>query len=280
MVVEFLDKKTINNTINSKIVSELVPRKWDLAGDKKLIKAMFDAKMHIGHQTKNWNPKMGPYICAKRNGIYIINIVNTLFQIEQVAEILNTFVSQGKKVLFVGTQKHVTGIISKTATNCNSFFVNQKWLGGMLTNWKTIRSSVFKLVALEKLEQSGRFEQLPKKQALECLKEKERLTKYLLGLKGMTLIPKILIIVGQISEMNAVREWQKLSQKLDIINITMVDTNCDPSLADFVIPSNDDSVKSVQIVMNTLGKAIQKGQQNFKLNEFSTKKNKFSKNFL
>lgn len=233
------------------------------------IDEMVQAGMHFGHQARKWNPKMAPYIYAEKNGIHIIDLIQTYYHLKKVSAFLNVSAAQGKKILFVGTKKQATRLIAKVALQSDSFFVNQRWLGGMLTNWKTIKTSINKLNELELREKNGEFERLPKKEAASCKKEKERLNKYLGGLKNMVSIPDIVIIIGQLEEINAVKECQKLG----IRSVTILDTDCNPTLADLFIPANDDSVASLQIILNEFLHAILDGQQTYQ-----KKQTKFSNN--
>jgi len=242
----------------------------------KSIDEMVEVGMHFGHQARKWNPKMAPYIYAERNGIHIIDLIQTYYHLKKSTQFLNDSAAQGKKFLFVGTKKQASKLIAKVALQCDSYYVNQRWLGGMLTNWKTIKSSIGKLNELEAREKNGEFNNLPKKEAASCKKEKERLQKYLGGLKKMDSIPDVVIIVGQVEEMNAVRECQKLG----IRSITILDTDCNPALADFFVPANDDSVASLQLILNSFLEAIRQGQKLYvekKLpNDFKTRQ--FRKN--
>ncbi len=225
----------------------------------KSIEEMLQVGMHFGHHARKWNPKMAPYIYAERNGIHIIDLIQTYSHLKQVSKFLTESASKGKTVLFVGTKKSATQLIAETALQCNSFYVNQRWLGGILTNWKTIKTSIAKLNELEFQEKRGYFENLPKKEAATSKKQKERLQRYLGGLKNMFKIPDIVIIVGQPEEINAVRECQNLG----IRSITILDTDCDPSLADLFVPANDDSVTSLRLLLTNFLEAIQKGQKKF-----------------
>jgi small subunit ribosomal protein S2 len=218
---------------------------------------MVQVGMHFGHQARKWNPKMAPYIYAERNGIHIIDLIQTYYHLKKSNQFLSDAAAQGKKFLFVGTKKQATKLIAKVALQCDSYYVNQRWLGGMLTNWKTIKSSIAKLNQLEAREKSGELANLPKKEAASCKKEKDRLQKYLGGLKNMASIPDVVIIVGQLEEMNAVRECQKLG----IRSITILDTDCNPTLADLFIPANDDSVASLQLILNSFLDSIRQGQK-------------------
>jgi small subunit ribosomal protein S2 len=223
---------------------------------KQTLKKMIYAGMHFGHQAKNWNPKMAPYIYTERNGIHIIDLVQTYQHFQEVCSFLTESASKNKTFLFVGTKKQSSRLIAKAAIRCNSFFVNQRWLGGMLTNWETIIKSINKLIHLEKQEKNGEFLNYPKKEAAKLLKEKERLEKYLGGLKTMKKIPDVVIIIGQNEETHAVYECRKLG----IANVTILDTDCDPSVADFFIPANDDSIASLQFLLTGFIDSIQKGQ--------------------
>lgn len=240
------------------------------------IDEMVQVGMHFGHQARKWNPKMAPYIYAERNGIHIIDLIQTYYHLKKSNQFLNESAAQGKKFLFVGTKKQATKLIAKVALQCDSYYVNQRWLGGMLTNWKTIKSSIAKLNQLEARDKNGELANLPKKEAASCKKEKDRLQKYLGGLKNMASIPDVVIIVGQLEEMNAVRECQKLG----IRSITILDTDCNPTLADLFIPANDDSVASLQLILNSFLESIRQGHKlsfEKKLpNEFKTRK--FRKN--
>jgi small subunit ribosomal protein S2 len=212
--------------------------------------------MHLGHHPSFWNPKMGPYIYSNKDKTSYINLVETVFRLEHVLQFLTLQASQGKRFLFIGTEKQATAIIAETAASCHSFFVNEKWLGGMLTNWKTMKKSIGKLSELERAEKEGVFESLPKKEAASTKKRKDRLTLSLGGLKRMTSVPDVVIIVGQPTEMNAVRECQKMGLR----SVTILDTDCDPSMADLFIPANDDSVRSLDFLLTAFKTAIQKGQ--------------------
>ena len=227
---------------------------------KQTIKKMIYAGMHFGHQKKNWNPKMAPYIYTERNGIHIIDLIQTYTYFQQVCSFLTQEASEGKTFLFVGTKKQGAKLVAKAALRCDSYFVNQRWLGGMLTNWKTIKTSLNKLIELERKETSGEFLNYSKKEASNLIKEKERLQKYLGGLKGMKKLPDVVIIVGQTEEIHAVYECKKLG----ISSVTILDTDCDPSLADLFIPANDDSIASLQFILTGFFESIKKGQKMIK----------------
>lgn len=220
------------------------------------LEEMVQLGLHFGHQARKWNPKMAPYIYGKRNGIHVIDIVQTASQLREVSKFLTQAASEGKTFLFVGTKKQVSSLIAETAQECDSFYLNQRWLGGMLTNWQTIKTSIARLVELRVLEKHGRFDTLPKKEASSYRKQKERLEKYLGGVADMRKIPDVVIIVGQPDEKNAVLECQKVGLR----TVTILDTDCDPTLADLFIPANDDSARSVKFLLDNFVESIQKGK--------------------
>lgn len=233
------------------------------------INEMVKAGMHFGHQTRKWHPQMAPYIYSERNGIYIIDLIQTYYHLKKVCKFLMKAASQGQTFLFVGTKKQASKNIEQAALQCNSNFVNQRWLGGILTNWKTIKLSIKKLNEFEIKDKNKEFEFLPKKQTAMYKKKKQKLEKYLNGLQTMISIPDIVIIIGQSEEINAVKECRKLNLR----NISILDTNCNPMLADLFIPANDDSVASIKIILNELVQYIQNGQRIYK----EKKSNKFQK---
>ena len=220
------------------------------------LEQMLDSGFHFGHQVRRWNPKMAPFIYGERNGIHIIDILQTLVSLEEICSFLTEQSSQNKTILFVGTKRQAAPIIELTATECNAHYVNQRWLGGMLTNWSTMSLCIEKLKLIEKQEEDGTLSQLPKKEQVLMQKRKMKLEKFFGGLKNMRTTPDIVVLVGQPKELNAVKECDKLG----IRTITLLDTNCDPSLADLVIPANDDSIRSVELILNELKEAILKGQ--------------------
>lgn len=224
------------------------------------IEDMVQRAVHLGHQASRWNPKMAPYIYTKRNGVHIIDLIQTCSQLKLVTNQLKEYSSQGKTFLFVGTKTQASPIIERVAIECNSFYVNQRWLGGMLTNWQTIKTSLRTLQELEAQEESESFKKLPKKEASIYRKRKERLQKYLGGLKGMVSLPDVVIIVGQTEEMNAVLECKKLG----ITTISILDTDCDPTLTDFFVVGNDDSMKSVDFLCELFLQSILAGRESRK----------------
>ena len=224
------------------------------------IEDMVQRAVHLGHQASRWNPKMAPYIYTKRNGVHIIDLIQTCSQLKLVTNQLKEYSSQGKKFLFVGTKTQASPIIERVAIECDSFYVNQRWLGGMLTNWQTIKTSLRTLQELEAQEGSESFKKLPKKEASIYRKRKERLQKYLGGLKGMVSLPDVVIIVGQAEEMNAVLECKKLG----ITTVSILDTDCDPTLTDFFVVANDDSMKSVDFLCEIFLQSILTGRESMK----------------
>ena len=224
------------------------------------INEMVKAEMHFGHQTRKWHPQMAPYIYSQRNGIYIIDLIQTYYHLKKVSSFLIQAAAQGQTFLFVGTKKQASKLIAQAAFQCNSNYVNQRWLGGMLTNWKTIKASIKKLNELETKEKNHEFDILPKKQTATYKKNKQKLEKYLSGLQTMTSIPDVVIIIGQLEEINAVKECKKLNLR----NITILDTDCNPMLADLFIPANDDSVSSIRLILNELVQSILIGQKIYK----------------
>jgi small subunit ribosomal protein S2 len=221
------------------------------------LEQMLDAGVHFGHQVRRWNPKMEPFIYGERNGIHIIDIVQTLSCLEEISEFLTKEASQGKTILFVGTKRQAAPIIQTAAIESNSYYVNQRWLGGMLTNWSTMTTCIDKLKTIEKQDEMGVLAKLPKKEVALINKRREKLEKFFGGIKTMPKQPDIVILVGQPREMNAVLECNKLG----IRTITILDTNCDPSLADLFIPANDDSIRSVELILGELTEAIKKGKK-------------------
>jgi small subunit ribosomal protein S2 len=237
------------------------------------LEQMVEAGMHFGHQPRKWNPKMKPYIYAQKDSRHIIDLIATYTHLNKACKFLTDSASTGQKILFVGTKKQASQLIAKAALECDSFYVNEKWIGGQLTNWKTIKLSIQKLESLETKERHGFFEKLPKKEAAILKKEKEKLGKYLNGIKNMKNLPDIVIIIGQSEELNAVKECQKLGLR----SITILDTDGDPSLADLMVPANDDSFSSIKLILGEFVDAIKKGQQNFSEKLLLSSKNRLSR---
>ena len=213
---------------------------------------LLEAGVHFGHQTKRWNPKMKEYIYTTRDDIYIIDLQKTLSKIEEAYAEINKIAANGGTFLFVGTKKQAQEASKENAERTNSYYVTERWLGGTLTNFRTIRSRVKRLEQIEKMEKDGTFDVLPKKEVIELKKEYEKLNKLLCGIREMNKLPQAMIIVDPKKEINAIRE----ARKLNIPVFGIVDTNCDPDDVDFVIPGNDDAVRAVKVVLGVLGNAI------------------------
>ena len=213
---------------------------------------LLEAGVHFGHQTKRWNPKMKEYIFTARDDIYIIDLQKTAKAIEEAYAELHKIAENGGKVLFVGTKKQAQEAAKEEAERTNMFYVNERWLGGTLTNFRTIRKRINRLDEIEKMEKDGVFEQLPKKEVVKIRKEYEKLNKYLCGIRNMKKVPEALIIVDPRKEINAIRE----ARRLHIPVFGIVDTNCDPDDVDYVLPGNDDAVRSIKVVLGSLTNAI------------------------
>ena len=213
---------------------------------------LLEAGVHFGHQRRRWNPKMKEYIYTTRDDIYIIDLQKTVKKLEEAYEAMKEIAQNGGTVLFVGTKKQAQEAAEESATRTNMYFVNERWLGGTLTNFKTIRSRIRRMEEIEKMEENGTFEVLPKKEVIQIKKEYEKLNKLLGGIREMAKLPDAMIIVDPKKEINAIRE----ARKLNIPVFGIVDTNCDPDDVDYVIPGNDDAVRSVKIVLGALTNAI------------------------
>jgi len=223
-------------------------------GDLAVIsmKQLLEAGVHFGHQTRRWNPKMAEYIFTERNGIYIIDLQKTVRKVEEAYSFLRDLVADGETVLFVGTKKQAQETIRDEAERSGMFYVNQRWLGGMLTNFKTITSRIARLEEIEKMEEEGLFDVLPKKEVMELHKEQDRLTRFLGGIRGMKTLPGAVFIIDPRKERIAVAE----ARKLGIPIVAVVDTNCDPDEIDYVIPGNDDAIRAVKLLTSTMADAV------------------------
>ena len=218
---------------------------------------LLEAGVHFGHKAYRWNPKMFPYIYTERNNIHILDLVQTAQLLKEANTYTQQAAAQGKTFLFIGTKRQASAVIAQEATRCNSYYVNHRWLGGMLTNWVTLRSRIEYLKKLEDQEANQVFELLPKKEAAQRQKELEKLRKHLNGIKNMTKLPDVAIIVDQKREMTALKECRTLG----IPVISMLDTNCDPDLVDIPIPGNDDAIRSIKLILQSLTDNITLGQQ-------------------
>lgn len=219
------------------------------------MKQLLEAGVHFGHQTRRWNPKMKPYIFTERNGIYIIDLQKTVKKVEEAYEFVKRVAQEGGTILFVGTKKQAHNTIKEEAERCGMFYVNERWLGGMLTNFRTIRKRIERLKALERMEQDGSFGVLPKKEVLQLLKEKERLERFLGGIREMASLPDAVFVVDPRKERIAVQE----ARKLGIPIVGVVDTNCDPDEVDYVIPGNDDAIRAVKLLCGKMADAVIEG---------------------
>ncbi|NMB24611.1 MAG: 30S ribosomal protein S2 [Firmicutes bacterium] len=221
------------------------------------MKQLLEAGVHFGHQTRRWNPKMKEYIFTERNGIYIIDLQKTVRMIDTAYEFVKDVVANGDSVLFIGTKKQAYEAIREEANRCGMYYVNERWLGGMLTNFSTIRSRVQRLKQLEQMEEDGAFEVLPKKEVLGLHKEHEKLERFLGGIRDMNRLPGAVFIVDPRKERIAVAE----ARKLHIPIVAIVDTNCDPDEIDYVIPGNDDAIRAIRLLTGLMADAVIEGQE-------------------
>ena len=221
------------------------------------MKQLLEAGVHFGHQTRRWNPKMAAYIYTERNGIYIIDLQKTVKKLEEAYSFVRSLAAEGKSVLFVGTKKQAQDAIREEATRCNMFYVNSRWLGGMMTNFKTMRGRVDRMNQLKKMGEDGTFDMLPKKEVIKLMHEQEKLEKYLGGVKDMKTLPGAIFVVDPRKEHNAIAE----ARKLHIPVVAIVDTNCDPDEVDYVIPGNDDAIRAIRLISGVMANAVTEGRQ-------------------
>lgn len=221
------------------------------------MKSLLEAGVHFGHQTKKWNPKMSPYVFTARNGIHIIDLQKTVQKAKEAYDAMKRLTSQGKKVLFVGTKKQARAAIEKEATRCGMYYVSNRWLGGLLTNWNTVKKSIARMKKLEQLVESGNIEKetKTKREQLSLLRELDKLKKNLGGIKDMVTIPEILLVIDPKKEEIAVKE----ARKLGLTIFAVVDTNCDPELIDYPIPGNDDAIRAITLFLETMANAVIEG---------------------
>jgi len=220
------------------------------------MKELLEAGVHFGHQTKRWNPKMQKYIFGERNGIYIIDLQKTLKKFREAYAFVRDLSAGGGSVLFIGTKKQAQDTVFEEANRCAMFYVNQRWLGGTLTNFQTIRKSIGRLKKIEEMKEVGEFERLPKKEALELDREREKLEKALIGIKSMETLPSAVFIIDPRKEKIAVAE----AQRLGIPIVAIVDTNCDPTGIDYPVPGNDDAIRAVRLITARIADAILEGR--------------------
>ena len=221
------------------------------------MKQLLEAGVHFGHQTRRWNPKMAPYIYTERNGIYIIDLQKTVGMIDDAFDAISDIAAQGGTILFVGTKKQAQEAIRVESERCGMFYENERWLGGMLTNFKTIQSRIKRLKDIEKMEEDGTFEVLPKKEVIALKKEQEKLEKNLGGIKDMRKLPDAIFVVDPKKEKICIQE----AQKLNIPIIGICDTNCDPDDLDYIIPGNDDAIRAVKLIVSKMADAIIEANQ-------------------
>jgi small subunit ribosomal protein S2 len=221
------------------------------------MKELLEAGVHFGHQTKRWNPKMKEFIFGERNGIYIIDLQKTLKMFKEASKFVAELASEGKIVLFVGTKRQAQDAIAEEAQRCNGFYVNQRWLGGLLTNWVTVQKSVKRLKELDDMATDGRYELLPKKEVIKLERERKHLQANLAGIKNMSRLPDAIFVIDSNKEQIAVRE----ARKLGIPVIAVVDTNCDPSEVDYVIPGNDDALRAIRLFASKVADSVVEGAQ-------------------
>ena len=221
------------------------------------MKQLLEAGVHFGHQTRRWNPKMAEYIYCERNGIYIIDLQKTVKKLEEAYDFVRTLSENGQSILFVGTKKPAQEAVKEEAERVGMYYVNARWLGGMLTNFKTMRTRVERLAQLKKMQEDGTFDMLPKKEVMKLMGDMEKLEKYLGGVKDMKKLPGALFVIDPRKEHNAIAE----ARKLHIPIVAIVDTNCDPDEVDYVIPGNDDAIRAIRLISQTMANAVLEGRQ-------------------
>ena len=227
------------------------------------MKQLLEAGVHFGHQTRRWNPKMAQYIYTERNGIYIIDLQKTVKKLEEAYSFVRELAANGESILFVGTKKQAQDAIKEESEKVGQFYVNARWLGGMLTNFKTMRTRIDRLAQLRKMEADGTFAMLPKKEVIKHQGEIAKLEKYLGGVKDMKRLPGAIFVVDPRKERNAIAE----ARKLHIPIVAIVDTNCDPDEVDYVIPGNDDAIRAIRLIAATMANAVTEGRQGEVLTE-------------
>ena len=221
------------------------------------MKELLEAGVHFGHQTKRWNPRMKEYIFGERNGIYIIDLQKTLKMFKEASKFVQDLAADGRIILFVGTKRQAQDAIAEEATKCGGFYVNQRWLGGLLTNWVTVQKSVKRLKELDEMATDGRYELLPKKEVIKLERERKHLQANLAGIKNMNRLPDAIFVIDSNKEQIAVRE----ARKLGIPVVAVVDTNCDPTEVDYVIPGNDDALRAIRLFASKISDSIAEGAQ-------------------
>jgi small subunit ribosomal protein S2 len=221
------------------------------------MKELLEAGVHFGHQTKRWNPKMKEYIFGERNGIYIIDLQKTLKMFKEASKFVTEMAAQGKLILFVGTKRQAQDAIAEEANRCGMFYVNSRWLGGLLTNWVTVQKSVKRLKELDEMATDGRYELLPKKEVIKLERERKHLQANLAGIKNLNRLPDVVFVIDSNKEQIAVKE----ARKLGIPVVAVVDTNCDPTEVDYVIPGNDDALRAIRLFASKIADSVVEGSQ-------------------
>ena len=234
-----------------------------MASNVVSMKALLEAGVHFGHQTRRWNPKMAPYIYTERNGIYIVDLQKTVRKLEEAYSFVRELAESGQSILFVGTKKQAQEAIKEEAARCGQYYVNARWLGGMMTNFKTMRTRVERLNQLKTMQEDGTFDMLPKKEVMKHMGEIEKLEKYLGGVTEMKKLPGALFIVDTRKERNAIAE----AHKLGIPVVAIADTNCDPDEIDYVIPGNDDAIRAIKLISSVMANAVLEGKQGEQVEE-------------
>ena len=231
------------------------------------MKQLLEAGVHFGHQTRRWNPKMSEYIYMERNGIHIIDLQKTVKKLEEAYNFIRGLAENGQSILFVGTKKQAQDSVREESARVGMFFVNARWLGGMLTNFKTMRTRIDRLAQLRKMQEDGTFDMLPKKEVMKLTGEIDKLEKYLGGVKDMKRLPGALFVIDPRKEHNAIAE----AKKLHIPIVAIVDTNCDPDEVDYIIPGNDDAIRAIRLISATMANAVQEGRQGADVQEQAAK---------
>ena len=232
------------------------------------MKELLEAGVHFGHQTKRWNPKMKEYIFGERNGIYIIDLQKTLKMFKEASKFVTDLTASGKVILFVGTKRQAQDAIAEEANRCGMFYINQRWLGGLLTNWVTVQKSVRRLQELDDMATDGRYDLLTKKEVIRLERERKHLQANLAGIKAMKRLPDALFVVDSNNEAIAVKE----ARKLGIPVVAVVDTNCDPTVVDYVIPGNDDALRAIRLFTSKISESVAEGKHNYEQSQVGEQK--------
>jgi small subunit ribosomal protein S2 len=227
------------------------------------MKQLLEAGVHFGHQTRRWNPKMARYIYGERNGIYIVDLQKTVKKLKEATKYVRDLAATGEKIVFVGTKKQAKDAIREEATRCGMYFVNQRWLGGTLTNFQTIKKTIARMQEVQRMSEDGSLDKLPKKEKILALKDLEKLEKSIGGIKTMTALPGAIMVVDTKKEHNAILE----ARKLGIAIVGIVDTNCDPDEVDYIIPGNDDAIRAVRLIVSLMADSVLEGAEVYRLEQ-------------